>query len=62
MEIIGKKEGEWKYYHENGKLAAIENYKNGKAEGEWKFYHENGKLEQIGNAKNGKPERMEILS
>ena len=50
-------------YHKNGKLKAIENYKNGKPEGEWKFYHNNGKLEEIENYKNGKTRRrMEILS
>ena len=39
-------EGEWKFYHENGKLESrIGNYKNGKQEGEWKFYHR--KLEII---------------
>ena len=37
------------FYHENGKLEAIVNYKNGKEEGEWKFYHENGKLKEIKN-------------
>ena len=26
----GKQEGEWKFYHENGKLRTIENFKNGK--------------------------------
>ena len=43
----GKREGEWKFYRENGKLEQIENFKNGKEEGEWKVYHENGKLEKI---------------
>ena len=36
-----------KWYHENGKLEQIGNYKNGKQEGEWKLYHENGKLEEL---------------
>ena len=30
----GKLEGEWKVYHNNGKLKGIGNYKNGKLEGE----------------------------
>ena len=51
----GKREGEWKFYHENGKLG-IGNYKNGEQEGESKWYHENGKLDIIGNSKNGKQE------
>ena len=57
-----REEGEWKYYHENGKLEAIGNYKNGKEEGEWKFYHENGKLEQLEIIKWKARRRMEILS
>ena len=39
-----KKEGEWKFYRENGKLEQIENYKNGELEGEFKSYRKNGKL------------------
>ena len=27
----GEREGEWKFYHNNGKLKAIGNYKNGNA-------------------------------
>ena len=52
----GKPEGEWKWYHENGKLETIASFKDGKAEGEWKWYHENGKLETIGSFKGGKAE------
>ena len=37
MQKHSKAEGEWKFYHENGKLEHIGNYKNGKLEGEWKF-------------------------
>ena len=49
----GKREGEWKKYHDNGKLKSIGSYKDGKRDGEWKWYYENGKLEKIGVFKNG---------
>ena len=40
--------GEWKYYHENGKLDEIGSYSKGRT-GEWKAYHENGQLSSLGN-------------
>ena len=39
-----KKENGNGIYHENGKLKAIGNYKNGEAEGEWKYYDDNENL------------------
>ena len=44
------------FYHNNGNVEIIGNYKNGELEGEWKSYHENGELKAIVNIKNGKAE------
>ena len=40
----GIKTGEWKTYHENGKLKDIGNFLEGLKTGEWKSYDKNGKL------------------
>lgn len=40
----GLPDGPATVHHENGKLAATQQYKNGKAEGLWKFYDDDGKL------------------
>ncbi|PTX09829.1 MORN repeat protein [Sphingobacterium faecium] len=49
----GKKTGEWKWYHDNGQLWIIENYKNGKRTGESNEYYENGQLMETGSYENG---------
>src|SRR5690606_32202794 len=40
----GKRTGEWTWFHEDGSIEEISNYKSGKLEGENKSYFENGKL------------------
>ena len=40
----GEEEGEWRYYHQNGKIKNIANYENGKLVGLVKNFNENGKL------------------
>ena len=40
----GREQGEWKYYHPDGKLNKSGHYNHAEKEGEWKWYHENGKL------------------
>ena len=50
----GKFHGEYKYYHNNGKLRVICNYVNGDRQGEYKSYHDNGKLCLICNYVNGR--------
>ncbi|MFV0305988.1 MAG: hypothetical protein ACK5IC_10965 [Moheibacter sp.] len=40
----GKRFGEYKEYHTNGKLESIGHYKNGEEINEWKFYNEQDKL------------------
>ena len=42
--VDGKKEGEYKSWHENGKLCQHCFYKDGKREGEYKLWHDNGQL------------------
>ncbi|MCE3075660.1 toxin-antitoxin system YwqK family antitoxin [Chryseobacterium gwangjuense] len=45
--------GEWKYYHENGKLKAIGSYGGMNKDdfiGEWKMYDENGTLREVGSS------------
>lgn len=41
-------QGEWKYYHKNGEVAATGNYVDNKKDGKWIYYYENGKKEQEG--------------
>ncbi len=52
----GKREGEYKEYHENGQLKKICNYSNDKKEGKYKQYYKNGKIYIICNYKNAKIE------
>ena len=49
-----KKEGLWKYYHDNGQLKREGNYKDGKEDGLWKYYlFNNGHLTSEGYYKDG---------
>lgn len=50
-----KQVGEWKTYHENGKLLSIGKFENGVQTGEWKIYHESGQLSCIIKFENGQP-------
>lgn len=53
----GKSFGEWKYYHENGRLKAIGNYdEEGIEQGTWNFYFDNGNLSSTTEFKDGKGE------
>ena len=40
----GEEEGEWRYYHQNGKIKNVANYENGKLVGLVKNFDENGKF------------------
>ena len=53
FEVDGKKEGPYKFYHENGELWMIGNYVNGELEGEFRKY-DNEETCEIRNFKNGK--------
>ncbi len=50
----GVKEGYWRFYHRNGKVAQKGTYNSGKREAYWYFYSENGKLQQQGHYLNDK--------
>jgi len=52
----GKRDGRWRWYHDNGQLKDKLEYKEGKQEGRWVGYHKNGQLEFEGEYKDGKPE------
>jgi len=54
--VEGKKEGEWKFYYQSGKIEQKGNYKNGKPEGVWKWYYESGNLLREEEFRNGKEE------
>lgn len=47
-QINGVSQGEWTYFHENGKLSARGHYVNNRREGEWLYYHKNGNLHSSG--------------
>ena len=46
---MGKEEGYWEDYNEDGSFFSKGNYINGKPHGNFKFYHENGILEEEGD-------------
>ncbi len=50
--IKGGKEGDWKFYSNNGVLISNGFYNNNLAQGEYKTYHNNGIIESISNYKN----------
>ena len=52
----GNRQGEWKFFYEDGTVYSIGKYKDGKRIDEWKFLFQNGAVQQIGNYKNGLPE------
>ena len=50
--VKGKKNGEYRLYHENGKLEIEGQIENNKNTGLWKYYYSNGKVESKGHFKN----------
>src|SRR5690606_16840754 len=46
---FGNPDGEWKYYHDNGRLASEGLMLEGKREGSWKYYGRNGSLTDLIN-------------
>ena len=48
LDSTGLQQGEWKEYHENGKVKAEGKYVNGVKVGQWKYYSPNGKMFEIG--------------
>lgn len=49
---IGKQDGKWEYWYENGKLEEVANYTKGKLNGQVVKYWDNGKKMHIGYFKN----------
>jgi len=47
------KQGEFKYFHENGRLSQVSTYIDGKMNGFIAWYYENGNLRETGIYKNG---------
>src|SRR5690606_30034860 len=50
----GLKVGNWKYFHENGRLYQQGRFADGKETGHWRIYHPNGNLWQEGKFKGGR--------
>lgn len=50
--VNGKKDGEFRLYHENDTLEIEGQMKDNKNIGLWKYYYQNGQLESEGNFKN----------
>ena len=46
--LDGKRDGDWFFWHPNGKVQAFGTYINGKKDGEWTSHHENGKIKSRG--------------
>ena len=55
-EIDGTKDGEWRYFNDNGNIETITNYKKGVQDGPTFEYHENGKIWETYCYENGKRE------
>ncbi len=56
----GKKQGDWKFLYDDGKIRSEGKFVNGKKSGVWKFYYKSGNIEQKGAYKNGKPQGLWI--
>ena len=48
----GQASGEWKYYHDNGRLASAGEMVDGKKEGPWTYYGRNGAVSDLVNYKD----------
>jgi antitoxin component YwqK of YwqJK toxin-antitoxin module len=61
-ESLNKKNGEWKYYSEDGNLKEISLYLFGKKWGESKRYSSEGNVNEVLDFSNGKLRKKEIIS
>lgn len=63
IEIDGKKEGKWKYFHNrvNDRLMMLENYENGLLEGERLTYYESGVISEKINFLKGKKQGKQLV-
>jgi antitoxin component YwqK of YwqJK toxin-antitoxin module len=53
IDAKGQKQGEWKKYHENGRLRYVGNFKNDKPLGEFKYYDTAGSMQKKVDHENG---------
>lgn len=51
---LGKKHGNWRHFHANGKLALSADHKHGQRQGMWRWVHPNGQLAQQAKYSKGK--------
>ncbi len=58
----GEREGEWKFYYNNGTLRLVENYKNGELHGEVKKYRRSGIIKEAAIWENGKEKQAEFYT
>jgi len=54
----GQREGDWRFYFNNGKLKSVERYKLGKLEGEQDYYFDNGNPSSVENYTAGKADGL----
>lgn len=52
--LNGKEDGDWIYYHNNGKIKAKGTFSKGNKNKKWTYYYDNGNVQQVGNYSNGK--------
>lgn len=54
----GKKEGDWKYFFNDGSIRSSGKYSNNLETGTWNYFYSNGKKEQNGSFKQGKADGL----
>jgi antitoxin component YwqK of YwqJK toxin-antitoxin module len=52
LDSTGMQQGDWKEFHENGKIKSEGKYVNGVKVGQWKYYFPDGKMFEIGKYDN----------
>lgn len=56
--VNGFEDGEWKFWHENGNIKEISNYRNGKRHGKVTIFYENGSRQNEGFFKRNLPDSI----
>src|SRR5690348_759670 len=54
--VDGKKEGAWTYYYDNGKVSAIEHFRNGVLDGTVEYFYSDGTKQGMEMWRNGSME------
>jgi antitoxin component YwqK of YwqJK toxin-antitoxin module len=55
LQLKGLAQGEWSYFHKNGKILSRGSYNNSNKEGVWSYWDENGKYLGGNEYSNGEP-------